>query len=160
MSKTWQLNSTITAEWGRGVPCIAQYLKIKASDHWADTKFIPVTIGGCTRSESPCLECLLALKLTLNFKWNLYINDCFLVSLQKYSIPTAMLYFWESDQAKNAAISGLMLLSPHCLTKTVQNQLHSLVGNKLFSTLQPLSHQRKLCLLPLYCYFSGKLSDN
>lgn len=55
------------------------------------------------------------------------------------------------------SISGLELINPH---RAVQNYLHGLVRNDLFSNLQHLAHKRNVASLVLhYRYFHPTCSD-
>lgn len=64
----------------------------------------------CSLREVPCLEYLLGLKLSLDLKWNLYIesNDkdtgkivSFLYCSSKYPTPAAILYFHKNRDVSN-----------------------------------------------------------
>lgn len=57
-------------------------------------------------------------------------------------------------------ISGLELLKPPLSSiDSDQKHLHGLVGDKLFSTLQPVTNRWNVTSLSLYYYFHNKYSD-
>ena len=81
-----------------------------------------------------------------------------------YLTPPAILYLYKSQirpkmeycchlcgGAAQSTLTGL---------DRVQNRLRNLVGDELFSSLEPLSHRRDVASLSLlYRYFHGKCSD-
>lgn len=118
-------------------------------NHWLDSKLSPFTMNRDSLNEAPWFKCLLWLKLTLELKWNLYIR-CIakdtgkmvvpLYHTRKYPVLSLVLYFHKSQIGSENRIS-LSYLDSRSPILSVQIRLRGLVGDDLFSFLQPLSPQ-------------------
>ena len=135
--------------------------------------FHPVQMDNSILEEASCLERLLGLKLTSDLKWNSYILSVakeagkmvgsFFRS-KKYLTPAAILYLYKSQiRPKMEYCCHIWAgASKTCLSSLdkVQRRLRRLVGDSLFTTLQPLSHRRNVASLSLfYRYYNGKCSQ-
>ena len=138
-----------------------------------DPSFNLVHMDSSFLEEAPCLERLLGLKLTPDLKWNSYILSVAMETgkmvgsffrSKKYLTPAAILYLYKSQIRPKMEYcchiwSGASKSSLSSLDK-VQRRLRRLVGDNLFSTLQPLSHRRNVASLSLfYRYYNGKCSQ-
>ena len=135
--------------------------------------FSSIQMDGSTLKEAPCLERLLGLKLTLDLRWNSYILSVaketskmvgsFFRS-KRFLTPAAILYLYKSQIRPRMEYcchiwAGASQHALSCLDR-VQSRLRYLVGDSLFSSLQPLSHRRNVASLSLlYRYYNGKCSN-
>ena len=134
--------------------------------------FSPIQMDNSTLEDAPCLERLLGLKFTLDLRWNSYILSVakeaskmvgsFFRS-KRYLTPPAILYLYKSQIRPRMEYcchiwAGASQQALSCLDR-VQRRLRYLVGDSLFSSLQPLSHRRNVASLSLlYRYYNGKCS--
>ena len=114
-------------------------------------------------SEATCFDKLLGLKFTPDLKWNSYIESVAkeaakmvgsLHQSKRYLTPPAILYLYKSQICPRMEYcyhiwegSAKTPLNP---LDAVQKPLHSLVGDELFDTVQPLSHRRDVASLSLF----------
>ena len=135
--------------------------------------FCPIQMDNSVLEEAPCFERFLGLKLTPDLKWNSYILSVAkeagkmvgsFFRTRKYLTPAAILYLYKSQIRPRMEYcchiwSGASKTSLSSLDK-VQRRLRRLIGDDLFSTLQPLSHRRNVASLSLfYRYYNGKCSE-
>ena len=130
-------------------------------------------MDGSRLGEAPCFDKLLGLTFTPDLKWNTYIKSVAKVAgkmvgslyrSRRYLTADAILYLYKSQVRPKMEYcchiwAGAAKNSLSCLDR-VQNRLRNLVGDALFSSLQPLSHRRDVASLSLfYRYFHGKCSS-
>lgn len=108
--------------------------------HRLEPEFSPIIIAHPMRFF--CIECLLELKLTSDFKWNSYIETITKIDgkmvgtlyyIKKYLTLPAIFYRYKNQT--NLPFPAL----------TDFSHLHGLVDNELFSTHLPYSPQMKYC---------------
>merc|ERR1712215_258105 len=149
------LNQTI--EWGKSwlVSFNAGKTKLVSFHHHrANPDFGAIRMGDSILEEAPCLERLLGLKFTPDLKWNSYIASVAkeaskmigsLYRSREYLTPSSILYLYKSQIRPTMEYcchiwAGASRTSLKSLDG-VQKGLRRLVGDELFSTLQPLSHR-------------------
>ena len=141
--------------------------------HRSDPSLSPIHMNGTPLTEAPCFDKLLGLKFTPDLRWNCYIRSVAksagkmvgsFYRSRKYLTPDAILYLFKSQIRPTMEYcchiwGGAAQSSLSCLDR-VQNRLRNLVGDDLFSSLQPLSQRRDVASLSLlYRYFHGKCSN-
>ena len=132
-----------------------------------------VEMNDIVLNETPCLDRFLGLKITPDLKWNSYITSVStragkmvgsFYRSREYFTQSAILYLYKSQIRPTMEYcchiwAGASLVSLSCLDK-IQNRLRPLVGDALFSKLEPLSHRRNVASLSLlYRYYYGKCSE-
>ena len=135
--------------------------------------FSPIHMDNSTLKEAPCIERLLGLKLTPDLRWNSYILSVVkeaskmvgsFFRSKRFLTPAAILYLYKSQIRPRMEYcchiwAGASQQSLSSLDR-VQSRLRYLVGDSLFSTLQPLSHRRNVASLALlYRYYNGRCSN-
>ena len=129
-------------------------------------------MDGVALEEQMSLDRLLGVKFTPDLKWNLYLEEVgkdvskmigSFYRSKKYLSPESLLYLYKSQVRPKMEYcchiwSGAPQRSLSILDR-LQRRMKGLVGDVLFSTLQPLSHRRDVASLSLfYRYFNGKCS--
>ena len=163
-------------EWGKRwlVTFNASKTKLLSLHHQrSDPHLASIEMNGCLLGEAQCFDKLLGLTITPDLKWNTYIKSIakaagkMVVSFyrsSRYLTADAILYLYKSQVRPRMEYcchiwAGAARKTLSCLDR-VQNRLRSLVGDALFSSLQPLSHRRDVASLSLlYRYFHGKCSS-
>ena len=167
---------TATVHWGNKwlAKFNASKTKLITFHHHRDAPNIPtISMDGVDLEESPSLDKLLGLKFSPDLKWDSYIASVakdtarmvgsFYRSKQ-FLTCKALLYLYKSQiRPKMEYCSHIWAGSSQQALSTldrVQKRMRGLVGDELFSSLQPLSHRRNVASLSLfYRYFHGKCSD-
>ena len=170
------IDLSLTVQWGNKWLVTFNSLKTKLVSfhhHIVTPDFPPISMDGTDLEESPCLDKLLGLKFTPDLKWDAYIAcvaketarmvGSFYRS-RKFLTPKAILYLYKSQiRPKMEYCCHIWASSSqHALSALdrVQNRMRGLLGDGLFSSLQPLSHRRNVASLALfYRYINGKCSD-
>ena len=165
-----------TDQWGNEwlVTFNASKTKLLSFHHHRNTPNFPtVRMNGSPLKEASCFDRLLGLKFTPDLRWNTYIRSVAKATgkmvgsfyrSKKYLTPPAILYLYKSQirpkmEYRCHLWGGAAQSTLTCLDR-VQNRLRNLVGDELFSSLEPLSHRRDVASLSLpYRYFHGKCSD-
>ena len=167
---------SVTVHWGEKwlVKFNASKTKLVTFHHHRDTPDIPtISMDGIALEESPSLDKLLGLKFSSDLKWDSYIASVAkdtarmvgsFYRSRKFLTCKAMLYLFKSQiRPKMEYCAHIWAGSSQQALSTldrVQKRMRGLVGDELFSSLQPLSHRRDVASLSLfYRYFHGKCSE-
>ena len=141
--------------------------------HRTDHTFPSIQMNGLDLEEQTSFDRLLGLEFTSDLRWNKYITEVSkavskmigsFYRSRKFLSNESILYLYKSQIRPKmeycshvwggAARSSLNILD------RLQHRMKYLVGEELYSTLQPLSHRRNVASLSLfYRYFHGKCSD-
>lgn len=126
---------------------------VRLHHHQADPEFSPITMNNCSLKMTPSL---LELKLSSDLKWNLDMQSLAKKMLPKVSCTT-LVSTWLlllSSAFKRSRAGRKMEYCCHIVAgaaqfsrssfRRIRKRLCSLVGDELFSTIQPLCYRRNI----------------